>query len=57
MGLELLLWNPPCLKTNNKYTEGEGRGEERKQLQLLFLMFLTATLLLQKDCPTSHTTI
>lgn len=45
MGLELLLWNPLCLKTNNKYTEGEGR-EQRQQLQLLFLMLLTATLLI-----------
>lgn len=44
MGLELLLWNPLCLKTNNKYTEGEGR-ELRQQLQLLFIMLLTTTLL------------
>lgn len=29
MELELLLWNHLCLKTNNKYTEGEGREERR----------------------------
>lgn len=29
MGLELLVWNPLWLKTNNKYTEGEGREEQR----------------------------
>lgn len=57
MGLELVLWNPFCLKTNNKYTEGEGRGDQRQQLQLLLPMHLTATLLLLKDCLTSHTSL